>query len=227
MTSQWASRRLKSPASGLFAQLFVQVQIKENIKVPPHWPLWGEPPVTGGFPSQRASNTKNFDDVIIKHFISSLKHRHLVRAMFCPKPRSDKHSMKHPSITVKLISQVMIYLFMLDVRKRKTWYTNVIGFSLSKDNLHVWRSKKVAVQCPYNAVNFLPNQNKIHPITRPLGRGMGCILVVQTVIHTLPQSLQWCVQYHLILYHVITTLDCIGTAMHTCISIVRAILYTW
>ena len=29
----------KSPASRLLAQLFVQVQIKENIKAPWHWPL--------------------------------------------------------------------------------------------------------------------------------------------------------------------------------------------
>ena len=28
--------------SWLFAQLFVQAQIKENIEAPRHWPLWGE-----------------------------------------------------------------------------------------------------------------------------------------------------------------------------------------
>ena len=48
--------RLKSPASWLFAQPFVQTQIKENSKASRHWPLW---PVTGGFPSQRASNAEN------------------------------------------------------------------------------------------------------------------------------------------------------------------------
>ena len=42
LTSQWARWRLKSPASGLFTQLFIQVQIKENIKGPRHWPLCGE-----------------------------------------------------------------------------------------------------------------------------------------------------------------------------------------
>ena len=26
----------------LFTQPFIQAQIKENIKVPHHWPLWGE-----------------------------------------------------------------------------------------------------------------------------------------------------------------------------------------
>ena len=33
---------LKSPASRLFAQLFVEAQIKENFKAPRHWPLWEE-----------------------------------------------------------------------------------------------------------------------------------------------------------------------------------------
>ena len=42
MTSQWAWLRLKSPASPLFTQPFTRAQIKENIKVPRHWPLCGE-----------------------------------------------------------------------------------------------------------------------------------------------------------------------------------------
>ena len=42
MTSKWAQCRLKSPASRLFTQPFIQAQIKENIKAPRHWPLCGE-----------------------------------------------------------------------------------------------------------------------------------------------------------------------------------------
>ena len=57
VTSKWERWRLKSPASRLFAQLCGQAQIKENIKAPRYWWLWGES--TGGFPSQRASNAKN------------------------------------------------------------------------------------------------------------------------------------------------------------------------
>ena len=34
--------RLKSLASQLFIQSFVQAQTKENSKAPGHWPLWGE-----------------------------------------------------------------------------------------------------------------------------------------------------------------------------------------
>ena len=42
VTSQGVRWRDKSPASRLFIQPFVQAQIKENIKAPRHWPLWGE-----------------------------------------------------------------------------------------------------------------------------------------------------------------------------------------
>ena len=59
MTSSWAWRRLKSPASQLFAQTFIQAQIKESIKAPRHWPLCGEFTETGEFPAQMASNVEN------------------------------------------------------------------------------------------------------------------------------------------------------------------------
>ena len=42
MTSQWARWRLKSPASPLFTQPFIQAQVTENIKAPRHWFLWRE-----------------------------------------------------------------------------------------------------------------------------------------------------------------------------------------
>ena len=42
ITSYWARWRLKSSASRLFTQPFIQAQIIENMKDPHHWPLWGE-----------------------------------------------------------------------------------------------------------------------------------------------------------------------------------------
>ena len=42
VTSYWVRYRLKSPASRLFNQPFIQTQIKENIKAPRHWPLFRE-----------------------------------------------------------------------------------------------------------------------------------------------------------------------------------------
>ena len=53
------SWRLKSPASRLFAQSFIQAQIKENIKSPRHWPVCGNSPVIGEFSAQRVSNAVN------------------------------------------------------------------------------------------------------------------------------------------------------------------------
>ena len=61
---------------GLFAQPFVQAQIKENIKFPRHWPLWGEStgrrPVD---PPRKGPVTRNmfpFDDVIMPHALDYL-----------------------------------------------------------------------------------------------------------------------------------------------------------
>ena len=51
--------RLIWPTSTMFTQPFIQVQIKENIKAPRHWPLRGNSPVTGEFPAQMASNAEN------------------------------------------------------------------------------------------------------------------------------------------------------------------------
>ena len=62
----------KSPASRLFAQLFIQTQIKENIKAPRHWPLCGEftgdrwIPRTNGRPVTRKMFP--FDDVIMTSY---------------------------------------------------------------------------------------------------------------------------------------------------------------
>ena len=55
ISAQW---RLKSPASGLFAQPFVQAQIKENIKALRHWHLWGKSTGIWWFPSQRTSSAE-------------------------------------------------------------------------------------------------------------------------------------------------------------------------
>ena len=47
------------PASRLFTQPFIQARIKENIKVPRHWPLWGESLATSESPAQRESHAEN------------------------------------------------------------------------------------------------------------------------------------------------------------------------
>ena len=51
--------RLKSPASPLFTQPFIQAQMKENIKAPRHWPLWGKFTGDRWILAKMASNSKN------------------------------------------------------------------------------------------------------------------------------------------------------------------------
>ena len=51
--------RLKSPASRLFTQPFIQAEIKENSKALRNWLLCGEFTGTGEFPAQMASNAEN------------------------------------------------------------------------------------------------------------------------------------------------------------------------
>ena len=54
------------------------------------------------------------------------------------------------------------------------------------------------VRCRYNVDNILKNIHERHPIVRPLGRGMGCLLWIQHLVHIT------------ILNRVITALDCIS-----------------
>ena len=65
------------------------------------------------------------------------------------------------------------------------------------------------MRCRYSAVNFLSNIHKRHPIARPLGRGMGCLLCIQQLIDILPQFMQPFMQSLIISHRVKTTLDCI------------------
>ena len=59
MTSHWARWRLRSPASWLFTQPFIQALIKKTLKLCVTGLCAGNSPVTGEFPAQMASNAKN------------------------------------------------------------------------------------------------------------------------------------------------------------------------
>ena len=82
------------------------------------------------------------------------------------------------------------------------------------------------VRCRYNAVNFLQNPHTRHPIAHPWGWGMRCRLCAQTLIHILLQSLQWCMQYHVILDRVKLAPDSIRICndMNTAIAIEQSFL---
>ena len=58
MDVPWASWRLKSPAISPFVIQLVQVNTKKTPKTLHNWPLYGEPPVHNGFPSQSASDVE-------------------------------------------------------------------------------------------------------------------------------------------------------------------------
>ena len=75
------------------------------------------------------------------------------------------------------------------------------------------------VRCRYNAVNFLSNPHKIHPIARPLGRGMVCDLWFDTLIYILLQSTQCGKRYRVIFDRVITTLDRIYVYICVCVYV--------
>ena len=53
------TKRLKSPASWLFTEPFIETQIKEKIKATRHWLCEGNGPVTSEFPAQMTSNSEN------------------------------------------------------------------------------------------------------------------------------------------------------------------------
>ena len=58
VTSYCARWLLKSSASRLLTQTFIQAQIKENIKAPRHWPLCGEFTVDRWIPRTNAINAE-------------------------------------------------------------------------------------------------------------------------------------------------------------------------
>ena len=67
---QWRHNERDGVSNRLFAQPFVQAQIKENIKAPRYWLLWGESAGDRGeFPHKGPVTRKmfSFDDVIMDY----------------------------------------------------------------------------------------------------------------------------------------------------------------
>ena len=68
---------------------------------------------------------------------------------------------------------------------------------------NLMHSLQITVRRRYNAANFLTNIHKRHPIARPLGWGVGCLLWIQHLIDILP----------VIIYLVFTILDRVLAAL--------------
>ena len=84
-------------------------------------------------------------------------------------------------------SAALNYIFLMG---SKLWWIYSILFMT-----YGMGGKQQTVQWSKNAVNFLKNVNKGHPIARPLGPGVGCLLWIQHLIDILPQFLQSLMQY--------------------------------
>ena len=68
---------LKSLASRLFAQVLIQVQLKENVKAPHHWPLWGTlSPVNSPHKGPVMWKMFPFHDVILSVHIRDVVHHY-------------------------------------------------------------------------------------------------------------------------------------------------------
>ena len=72
MTSSRAGWRLKSPASRLLTQPFIQAQIKENIKAPRDWLFVGNLPVNSLHKGPGRRKMSLFDDVILVYMIPAI-----------------------------------------------------------------------------------------------------------------------------------------------------------
>ena len=83
-------------------------------------------------------------------------------------------------------------------------WNSLAGFTRWTHRCRLQTGNLTPVQCRYNAVNFI---QKIHR-SRPLGRGMGCLIWISLLIDILPQFLQWHIQYRVKLSCVITVHDC-------------------
>ena len=82
-------------------RLFTQTQIKENIKVPRHGPLWGNSPGTGEFPAQMASNAENVSIWLCHHVeketYESKRFQFAVRPDKSHGPRLTSDGIRRPS----------------------------------------------------------------------------------------------------------------------------------
>ena len=71
------------------------------------------------------------------------------------------------------------------------------------------------VRCYYNITNFLLNLHNRHPLAHQLGCDMGCLLWVQILTDVLLQSLQCCIQHHVMLDCIITAPNCRYKPIHS------------
>ena len=113
VTSLWARLRLKSPAPRLFNQPFVQTQINENIKALHHWPLWGNSPVTGEFPAQKATYAENVSIWWRHHGVSTCRRHDLLAIWYIYGQLRSPHSIALSQCPiVPQVEAAMVHVFL-------------------------------------------------------------------------------------------------------------------
>ena len=96
---------------------------------------------------------------------------------------------------------------------KSSWAIKCICFDqyeLSCDVIVTNTKKPRTRRCRYNAVNFLPNPHKRHPIARPWGQGMGCCQFNPWLSSASVTAVLCRIQRYIILDRVITALGCIS-----------------
>ena len=147
MTSQWAQWRLKSPASRLFTQPFIQTEIKENIKSPCHCPLW---PVNS--PHKGPCNAENV-------FIWWRHHVRYVSIVFSPLcctyasmnwvSIGSGNSLSPPSHYLNCLLSIGL----LGTTFREIWI-GILTFSPKKFDLKIWSARMAAILSRGRWVNW-------------------------------------------------------------------------
>ena len=131
MTSQWPRWRLKSPASRLFTQPFIQAQVKEKIKAPSHWPLWGDFTGDRWIPRTRGKWLgKCFHLMTSSWFVSDLGTLLMIAALCTLAVHTALHALCHRAYSV---------INVIDVQSNKTYgFHGVKGISKCKPQCHHW-----------------------------------------------------------------------------------------
>ena len=116
-----------------------------------------------GYPSETHLKPKSRENVFAHHLILNC-------------PIVPKFCTEHDSITVNFETSGQL--------ERMLWtcsdILNRVEFVFAKHRVYL---RLNIVRCRYNAVNFLQSHHNMHPIARPSGRGMGCLLCLLTLIY--------------------------------------------
>ena len=106
--------------------------------------------------------------------------RAIVRLPQCQWSKPDGYGKISQCITTTKHSKAKTVCIFLGIYCMRMYLGNKMRELMS--TTPTWKASTVRYR--YNAVNFLPNPHEIHPIVRPLGRGMVCNLWFDTDLYS-------------------------------------------